>query len=72
MMEHCYARDLLHEHIAGQQSLDAKQVAGIVDAGVADEGDFEERLPGQFWYSSEHEPFPEGWTQEDQDEANGD
>ncbi len=65
-----YCRDLLKQHLADQQPLTADEVDKIVEWGVAEESDFEERLPEKFWHKS-HEPFPEGWTEQDQKEAEG-
>ena len=69
-MDRIYARDYLTQHLVDGQPLTAEDVSDIVNAGVAKRGDFEERLPKAFWHKS-HEAFPEGWTQADNDAANG-
>ena len=75
-MDRIYARDFFKQHLVDAEPLTGEDVQEVVDSGLAYEGqrlkpsDFEERLPGQFWHKS-HEPFPEGWTQANQDAANG-
>ena len=71
MMDRIYARDLLTQHLVDFQPLDAEDVDGILAAGVAEPGDLEERLPGQFWHSS-IPAFPPDWSQADQDAVNED
>lgn len=70
MMDRIYARDYLTQHLVDGEPLTKEDVDEIVAAGVAKVSDFEERLPLRWWHKS-HEPFPEGWTQADQDAANG-
>ena len=67
-MNNTFARDYLKQHIVDGQPLSALELALIVEAGVADFVEFEERLPHQ-WFHNSHEPFPDGWTQADQDEV---
>lgn len=64
-MDYTFARDTLNQHLVDGESLTESEVDDIVAAGVAPKSDFEERLPLCWWHNS-FEPFPEGWTEEDQ------
>lgn len=70
MMDRVYARDYLTQHLVDGEPLTREDVDDIVAAGVAKLSEFEERLPNRWWHES-HEPFPEGWSDEDDKAVNG-
>jgi len=64
MSERSRWQDVLNAHLHDQQPLTAGEVDSIIRNDVASVADFEERLPDRWWHDS-FDPFPEGWTDED-------